>query len=274
MSLGSSRKHQKRYKSIVQLISLVRYKKCLTSSRHNTFYFINNQGRVSFGSKNPPWPIFLEILFRGVDFRGEKLKKGVILPGAGDHLSIRTGVFPCLFLFGFTCQPPQNLLSEKNWPLKLGVRALRGNEMKIDSGVGPEEKRYGLWVTESGSWEEEDSVRLQKVLDKGAEKGSVAEWMSRSPEKASKATLQDRPSPAHRMWAQKVLLAQAHQLPSSESLSCAAGSSGPPIPEVLIAAAGPGSLLRLPEAPGLSQCPDLMSSSLESAEGPGRKETC
>ena len=50
--------------------------------------------------------------------------------------------------------------------------------------------------------------------------------------------------------------------------------SGPPIPEVLTVAAGPGSVLRLPEAPGLSRCPDLMSSSLESEEGPGRKETC
>ena len=122
----------------------------------------------------------------------------MISPGAGDHLSIRTGVFPCLFLFGFTCQPPHNLLSEKNWPLKLGVRALWGTEMKIVSGVGLEEKRYGLWVTESGSWEEEDGVRSHKVLDKGAEKGSVAERMSRSQEKASKATLQARLSPAHR----------------------------------------------------------------------------
>lgn len=78
------------------------------------------------------------------------------------------------------------------------MRALWGAEMKIVSGVGPEEKRYGLWVTESGSWEEEDGVRSQKVLDKGAEKGSVAEQMSRSPEKASKATLQARLSPAHR----------------------------------------------------------------------------
>ena len=68
--------------------------------------------------------------------------------------------------------------------------------MKIDSSVGLGEKRYGLWETESGSREEEDGVRPQKVLDKEAEKGSVSEWMSRSPEKASKATLQDRP-PLH-----------------------------------------------------------------------------
>ena len=109
------------------------------------------------------------------------------------------------------------------------MRALRGTEMKIDSSVGLGEKRYGLWETESGSREEEDGVRPQKVLDKEAEKGSVSEWMS-SPEKASKATLQARPSPAHRSWAQKVLLAQARPLPSSQSLSCAAGCLGLPSP--------------------------------------------
>ena len=102
--------------------------------------------------------------------------------------------------------------------------------MKIDSSVGLGEKRYGLWETESGSREEEDGVRPQKVLDKEAEKGSVSEWMSRSPEKASKATLQARPSPAHRSWSQKVLLAQARPLPSSQSLSCAAGCLGLPSP--------------------------------------------
>lgn len=151
---------------------------------------------------------------------------------------------------------------------------MRGTEMKTDSSIGLGEKRYGLWVTESGSREEEDSVGPQKVLDKGAEKGSVAEWMSRSPEKASKATLQARPSPAHRSWAQKVLLAQARSaaLLTKPELRC--WLSGLPIPEVLTVAAGPGSLLRLPEALSLSQCPDLMSSSLESDEGPGRKETC
>lgn len=145
---------------------------------------------------------------------------------------------------------------------------------------GREDKRDGLGVTESSSWEEEDGVRQRKVKGQKELKRKVwPEWMSRGREKASRCHppglalpctqvvgpegAGPGPSVAHLTkpglcsWKGTTLLSPRSWLE-------------PPA----LGDASPGSLPLVTEAPDLCQCPDLISSSLESEEGPARKETC
>lgn len=116
------------------------YRKWLSSNELNNFCFTNHQGKVSFGSKNPHWPTFLEILLRALDIsldlKEEKLKKGGDLT-QGRRPSLDQDRCFSLFVFILFYVPsPTQPVKGENHPLKLGMRNLRGTEMKTDSRVG------------------------------------------------------------------------------------------------------------------------------------------
>ena len=81
---------------------------------------------MSFGSKNPPWPIFLEILFRGVDFRGEKLKKGGDLAwGRGPSLD-QDRCFPLFVSVWFYLPAPTKPVKREKLAPKTGSEGSAG----------------------------------------------------------------------------------------------------------------------------------------------------